>query len=240
MREFIIDNKPCPYLQGLTAKTRYILETNATTDQCQEYIEHGWRRFGKLFFTPICEGCQACLSMRINVKDFKPSRSHKRTIKANQKTKTVIARPSVSHEHLKLYDRYHADMKGRRGWENDSISAEEYFSSFVDGYNQFGYEFRYEVDEKLIGVALVDILHDGLSAIYCYYDPDYRHLSLGTYSILKQIEIANRINLDYIYLGYWVEDNASLTYKSRYHPHEILTGGFSRKESAIWSPVKKA
>jgi len=125
-------------------------------------------------------------------------------------------------------------MNDKRGWNTDSISSADYYNSFVDGYGSFGYEFLYIRDKKLIGVALVDILPNAMSSIYCYYDHNYEDYSIGTYSILKQIEYAKTLGIEYLYLGYWVEENRSLTYKSRYKPHEILIEGFEFGEETVW------
>ena len=205
-----------------------------TTAQCQSLIDHGWRRFGKLFFRPVCQGCNECKNMRIVLDEFNFSKSQKRVLSKNKNTKVIVRQPTLTQDHVTLYDRYHTYMKDKKGWENDPISSQDYYHSFVDGHGEFGLEFLFIVDGVLAGIALVDVLEDGLSSIYCYYDHYFSDLSIGTFSILKQIEYAKKMNLEYIYLGYWVKENDSLSYKSKYTPYEILVSGFELEEAPIW------
>ena len=232
--EFVIDDKPCPYLKGKVAKTKYHLINNCGEKECKSYVEHGWRRFGKLFFTPICDGCDECKSMRIDVRSFQMSRTMKRILKKNADTRVIIRRPTLTSDHLNLYEKYHNRMNEKKAWNTEGISSSDYYNSFVDGYGTFGYEFLYIRDNKLIGVALVDILPNAMSSIYCFYDHDYEKYSIGTFSVLKQIEYAKKMEIDYLYLGYWVEENNSLSYKSKFKPHEILIEGFSFGEETVW------
>jgi len=234
MMEFVSDNKKCPYLEGKRATTKYHMIDNCSALMCKDYIMHGWRRFGKLFFTPECDGCKECKSMRIDVDTFVLNRSMRRTIRKNSETKIILRHPTISKEHLELYDKYHNHMKDKRGWDNEKISPDDYYSSFVLGHGDFGYELLYIIDEKLVGVALVDILPGVVSSIYCYYDHDYKEYSLGTFSILKQIEYAKLLGIKYLYLGYWVKENQSLSYKSRFKPYQILIDGFEFRRESVW------
>jgi len=115
------------------------------------------------------------------------------------------------------------------------MDEEKYNKMFVEGAGEFGYEIRYFRDAKLIGVDYVDILIDGISSIYFFCDPDYAHLSLGTYSLLVQLDIAKQLGLKQIYLGYIVRENQSLLYKLKYKPHEILQGRPQNEEEAVWN-----
>jgi leucyl-tRNA---protein transferase len=234
MTEFVVDNKPCPYLDNKMANTQYKMIPYCSKEQCQSFIDHGWRRFGKLFFRPQCVGCDECKSMRIRLNAFRFSKSQKRVLKKNSETKVIICKPTLSQEHLNMYDRYHAYMRDKKGWETESINSQDYYHSFVDGHHDYGLEFLYVIGGELAGVALVDHLEDGLSSIYCYYDHKYREYSIGTFSILKQIEYAKKMELAYIYLGYWVKENESLSYKSKYAPYEILDGSFEIEEETRW------
>ncbi len=120
------------------------------------------------------------------------------------------------------------------GWNHRNISQREYFENFVDGAHEFGKEILYFRDDRLVGVDLIDILDDGISAIYFFYDPDYARLSLGTYSLLYQIRLARILELPYIYLGYWVDGCKAFAYKSRFAPEEILDGFPQIDEPAMW------
>ena len=125
-------------------------------------------------------------------------------------------------------------MHDKRGWDKQAINIKNYYISFVNGYNDYGYEVLYFDEEKLIAVDLIDILPNGISSIYFYYDPDYSHLSLGKYSMLKQISYAKSHHLEWIYMGYYVEACQSLAYKSNYKPHFILEGHPNEISEPTW------
>lgn len=226
-------DKSCPYIDGNKSTTKHYIDfVDAQT--YQELLLRGWRRFGRHFFIPSCDQCSECVSVRVVVEQFELSRSFKRIIKANKDTKLAIRKPIVTEEHLTLYSKYHHFRSETRGWDEDDSDVMDYHSAFVDGANDYGYEFAYYVGNKLVAVALVDVLPMGVSAVYCYYDPDFAHLSLGTYSILKQIEIAKKMGISHLYLGYNVAQNSSLSYKSRFRPFEVLKGRPTINEEAIW------
>ena len=115
-------------------------------------------------------------------------------------------------------------MKEKKNWDYNETNPQNYYGSFVDGYNDFGYEVLYFDGDKLIGVDLVDFLEDGISSIYFYYDPDYSKYSLGKLSLLMQIKFAKEMKKDWIYLGYYVKDCSSLSYKADYNPFLTLQG----------------
>ena len=115
-------------------------------------------------------------------------------------------------------------MKDKKEWEYTEVTPQSYHSSFVNGHNEFGYEILYYDEGKLIGVDLVDILEDGISSIYFYYDTEYMNLSLGKLSLYKQILYAKEAKLKWIYLGYYVKDCPSLSYKAHYKPYLTLQG----------------
>jgi arginine-tRNA-protein transferase len=152
----------------------------------------------------------------------------------NKDTKIIIRKPSVSMEHLNLYEKYHRYMQKKKEWDYYPVNADSYYDLYAKGYSTFGREIIYIRDSKLVGVDLVDFLDDGLSAIYFYYDPDYNKFSLGNFSIYKQIELAKERNLKWIYLGYYVKDCDSLNYKINFSPNEILQNNPELGEAAIW------
>jgi len=199
-------------------------------------IDRGWRRFGKYFFHPICQGCNACKSLRIHVNDFRPTKSQRKAIKRNQETQIVIQRPKLSREHIALYNRYHAWKSQKDDWKHRTISQKEYFENFVDGAHDFGREICYYRDGILVGVDLIDIVHDGISAIYFYYHPDYARLSLGTYSLLFQIMLAQQMRLSFVYLGYWVDGCQAFDYKTNFTPLDILDGFPTLSNRPEWMP----
>ncbi|MFA5455786.1 MAG: arginyltransferase [Sulfurimonas sp.] len=233
LKEFRVNDK-CSYLAKRNQTTHYKVIEECSAAHCQELIERGYRRFGKMFFRPICASCDECKSIKIDVKNFEFSSSQRRVIKKAAKIKSYIQKPSISKLHLELFEKYHLFMKEKKGWDYTPSTPQGYYSSFVDGHNDFGYEVLYYLEEKLIGVDLIDILEDGVSSIYFYYDPDYEQYSLGKLSLYNQIIFAKKSQKKWIYLGYYVKDCPSLSYKSHYKPYITLDGKPDIYEEPKW------
>lgn len=233
LKEFALEDK-CSYLDGKKQTTHYKLIENCDASSCQELIERGYRRFGKMYFRPICADCQECQSIKIDVNNFKFSKSARRVLKKAAHIKTYIQQPTLTQEHLLLFEKYHTYMHHKKSWDKNETTAEHYYNSFVAGHNDFGYEVLYFDADKLIGVDLIDILKDGVSSIYFYYDPDYAHLSLGRLSLYNQIKFAAKTNKQWIYLGYYVQECPSLSYKSDYKPYLTLQGRPHEYEKYSW------
>jgi len=229
----------CSYIKDAQQTTHYKIIDNCSSEHCEELINRGWRRFGAMFFRPICPTCDKCESFKIDVNNFKFSKSQRRILRKNSETKIYLNKPEVTKEHLALFEKYHLHMKGKRGWAHEVTDAKHYYASFVHGHGDFGYEILYYIEDKLVGVDLVDILPDGISSIYFYYDPDYEKNSLGTYSMLQQIHLAKQNDLAWIYMGYYVQGCQSLEYKSRYTPYKVLQGRPSQTQKAQWNQADK-
>ena len=236
--EFVENNKQCSYFDNEISDIRYKFMQSCSESEYQGMLEHGWRRFGKMHFVPECAACTKCISMRIDVKKYVFSKSEKRVINKNKDTKVYIQTPSLSIEHLALYDKYHEFMHHKKNWNYTPIEPMEYQRSYVQGKSTYAKEILYCVEDKLVGVALSDILTTSISSIYCFYDHDYAHLSLGKYSILAQIKIAKEMNVENIYLGYWIEDHFSMGYKKAYTPFEILKNRVPLNQKTIWEPYE--
>jgi len=204
-------------------------------------IKRGWRRFGNYYFHPICNGCSECKSVRIDVENFKLTKSLRRIIKRNKNIDIFIQSPTITSEHLNLYHKYHYFKHHKDGWRGKNISAREYFENFVEGAHQFGKEVLFYDKDRLIGVDLIDILDDGISAIYFFYDPypPYDKLSLGIFSLLVQIKLAKMYNKKWIYLGYWVDGCKAFKYKERFEPMEILEDFPPLDKEPNWKEWKK-
>ena len=233
LKEFLTNDK-CSYLDDKEQTTHYKVIDNCSSIQCQGLIERGYRRFGKMYFRPTCAACDECKSIKIDVDNFEFSKSQRRVMKKASDIKSYIQRPSLSKTHLELFEKYHLYMKDKKGWEHSPTSAQGYYASFVDAHNDFGYEILYYDEDKLIGVDLIDILNDGISSIYFYYDPDYNNYSLGKLSLYNQIMYAKNSNRKWIYLGYYVEGCPSLSYKSHYKPYLTLDGKPTLEEEFKW------
>ncbi len=228
----------CSYLKNKKVRMHYKYVTKANMTFNSAVIQRGWRRFGNYYFYPICKDCNECKSLRIDVKKFKPSKSQKKAIKKNKDTHIIVQKPSVDPQYIKLYNKYHQWKDKKDGWNSKNISFSEYYENFVEGAHDFAKEVLYIRDNKLIAVDLIDILEDGISAIYFYYDPDYAKYSLGIYSLIKQIEFAKILNKDYIYLGYWVDGCKAFAYKTNFKGLELLDGFPDLLEKANWIEFK--
>lgn len=235
LREFQGDEETCVYLPAQRARMRYRYIEGCPAPLYQQMLEQGWRRFGRMFFRPACALCQECRSLRVAVAEFQPSRSMRRNLRENRDLEVRVSRPAMSSEHLGLYRRYHRDMAQRRGWEDRGIDPLDYYRTFIEGYEGFGYELQVRLQRRLVAVALFDQVPEGLSAVYCFYDPRCRRRGLGVFAILQQVERARRLGLPWVYLGYFVAGNASMAYKARYRPHEMLD---ERRDGGIprWRP----
>ena len=229
----------CSYLDNEKQKTHYKIIQNCSLADCESLIERGWRRFGHMFFRPVCSECTACESFKIDVKNYEFSKSERRVLRKNIETKIVIQRPQLSSTHLELFEKYHSHMRDKRDWKHEKTDPKHYYASFVFGHEEFGYEVLYFIEDKLVGVDLIDILPNGISSIYFYYDPDFEKHSLGTFSMLKQIQKAKESDLAWIYLGYYVKGCQSLEYKNRYKPYHVLEGRPDDSDEPSWSLSKK-
>ena len=235
--DFCMLDYDCSYLPEQKTRMYYRYIQHASKELVSALIKRGWRRFGCYFFHPICAKCNECKSLRIDVENFKLSKSQKRVIKKNRNTYMYIKKPEITKEHLDLYDNYHKYKSKISDWKYTPINPQHYYENFVYGSYDYGKEVLYFIDDKLVGVDLIDIIDDGISSIYFYYDPNYSKFSLGIYSLLMQIEIAKRLRLKWIYLGYWVDGCKSFAYKMSFKPMQILDGFPALSQEPKWREV---
>ncbi len=234
--DFSMIDYDCAYLPDKKVRMNYKYVQNASKAFSTAVISRGWRRFGKYYFHPVCNGCNECKSIRIDVNNYHYTKSQKKSISRNKNTQIIVQEPTLTKPHLELYNKYHEFKSKKDAWNHRNITQREYHENFVDGANDFGKEILYIIDDKLVGVDLVDILDDGISSIYFFYDPDYARLSLGTYSLIYQIKLAEILELPWIYLGYWVDGCKAFAYKPNFQPQEILDGFPHVSEMPKWQP----
>jgi len=190
----------------------------------------GFRRSQNIAYRPACENCQACISVRVRVDDFKWTKSFKRVWKSAADLIGARLPPSPSAEQYDLFREYLQARHEDGGMTEMSILdyammiEDTHVETMVVEYRKRGPDtFLTGAGEgPLLGVALSDQLSDGLSMVYSFYDPAFSGTPLGTYMILDHIERARKLSLPYIYLGYWVEGSAKMAYKARFRPQEHL------------------
>lgn len=228
---------PCSYLPGQSSRMIYRLAYRLTETRYEQLLSRGWRRFGRTLFRPACAACAECRSIRVSIAEFSPSRSQRRLLAKSPSYSVTVRRPSVSAEHLSLYNRYHLDMHHRRQWPFREITSEQYADSFLDGQFSFAREFQYRLDGKLVGLGLVDITKSVMSSIYFYHDPALRDQAIGTCSVLKELEDGRQNGRQWLYMGYYIRDCGSMNYKNRFSPHQFLRDSVSDQDVPEWYNV---
>ncbi|MBK8013589.1 MAG: arginyltransferase [Deltaproteobacteria bacterium] len=232
--------RACSYLPLERASLEYRLMLGLTPDDLDRLLERGWRRFGPAYFRPACSPCVQCVSLRIDVEAFAPSRTQKRVWKQAQRFRVRAGRPTVDPARLALYRRWHDARSVSRGWEPDVIQAEEYFHQFAFPHPCVRELALYDATapnpeaERLIAVAVMDETPSALSAIYTFHDPEYARFSLGTAMILLQRSLAAAAQKRWLYLGYRVLGCPSSEYKKSFRPHQLLMGRPDMGETPQW------
>lgn len=226
----------CSYLPWETSSLEYRLIFAIDVEDYAAMAERGWRRHGVHFFRPHCPRCVKCRSLRVDVERFRPSKSQRRNRKRNADVEVEVGGPEVTDEHVRLFNAYHTDMTARRGWTENRTTPDDYFQSFLAGDWTFDAEIRYRIDGRLVGVGLIDLLPDALSSVYFYHHPDWRPNGPGTFSLLEEIAFAKRTNRSHVYLGYWIAECPSMTYKANFGPHELLLRYPADDEEPEWCP----
>lgn len=221
----------CPYLPGQIARLPLRLPIHPLPAQAlSERLREGDRRQGILLYRPSCPGCQACQAIRLDVWEFHPNRTQRRILRRGDGFLQMrLAHPQVSTDRVRLYNRHKIY---RRLLNSDGVIDRELYEEFLVDTCTETFELSYWMGKQLVAVAITDRAADALSAVYCYYEPTLHKLSLGTYSILKQLELCRQWNLRYLYLGLYVEGCRSMAYKARFVPHERLINGTWRKFTA--------
>ncbi|CAA0118918.1 Aspartate/glutamate leucyltransferase [Halioglobus japonicus] len=209
----------CSYLEDQEATTLFVDPRQPVDQKLYSKLSVlGFRRSGNHIYRPHCAQCNACVPARIPVATFEPRRGQRRIWQRNQDLRMVCTDDITDDEAFDLYHRYislrHAD--------GDMYPPErEQYEAFLNSVWGCTSYFRFYDQGKLIAVAVVDKLEDGLSAIYTFFDPDASKRGLGVYAILWQVEQARIMGLDYLYLGYWIRECQKMSYKSEYRPLEV-------------------
>ena len=224
---FITAPSPCPYLTGRVERKVFThLVGHDARSLNTQLSQGGFRRSQNIAYRPACDGCSACVSVRVPVNTFEMTRGFRRTLKANADLDASVVKSQATSEHYSLFRSY-IDSRHSDGGMADMTVLD--FSAMVDDNfvdsRLVEYRARDIIDPngRLVGAVLIDILGDGISMIYSFYDPEEAKRSLGTYMILDNIARVRRLGLPYLYLGYWVRGSHKMDYKCRFLPQERLT-----------------
>ncbi len=218
----------CSYLPGRQASTLFV--DPYAMESMQHYgqlLGQGFRRSGKLVYRPHCGECHACVAVRVPVNQFNARRGQKRILNRNQDIIVTETEPRFSDEHFSLYCAYQNARHPNGGMDHGDPNAYEDFLVNSQTNTRF-FEMRQQQASgsgALLAVAVTDIVENGLSAVYTYFDPTEVRRGLGVFAVLWQIQHAARLNLPYVYLGYWIKDCQKMSYKQDFRPLEGFQGG---------------
>jgi arginine-tRNA-protein transferase len=260
---------PCSYLPELQARSQVATPAFLiNTPVYSALVQHGFRRSGTHTYRPHCDGCRACVPLRVVAQDFSSSRSQRRAWKQHAQLETSLHPLQDSAEHYDLYQRYQRARHEDGGMDNDDRESYQGFllqshvdtllvefrepfdpadgttshstdettsqstrlskdNSQVAGYKPASGQVAGCQDRQgvLRMVSVIDLLSDGLSAVYTFYEPDLPGASFGVYNVLWQIELCRKLGLEYVYLGYWIAHSRKMAYKTRYQPAQGLQDG---------------
>ena len=231
---YVTAPQPCPYLDGrMERKLFTALQGEAAAKLNDSLSKQGFRRSQNVLYRPSCANCSACLSARIKVADFTPTRSQRRVSKRN---KTLLRRATSPWATEEQYDLFRTYLDGRHATGGMADMDMFEFAAMVEETPIRTRLIEYRTiapQNRLTAVCLTDVLDDGLSMVYSFFDPDKDKDSLGTHIILDHIEIALGLGLPYVYLGYWVPGSAKMDYKAKFKGVEVY-------QNRTWAPIGAA
>ncbi|MFP5410745.1 MAG: arginyltransferase [Gammaproteobacteria bacterium] len=216
----------CSYLPGRRARSQVATPTHLIDAEAYgALIRAGFRRSGQFTYRPHCEQCHACVPVRVEVAGFAPNRTQRRVLKRNGHLDARFLPLDFREEHYQLYRSYLGSRHAGGGMDRD---GPDQYTQFLLSSNVDSALVEFRDGGQLVMVAVVDQIDDGLSAVYTFFDPARERDSLGVYGVLWQIELAKRLELPYLYLGYWIAESRKMAYKQQYAPLQGLVDGHWR------------
>jgi leucyl-tRNA---protein transferase len=238
---FLTSPSACPYLPGKFERKVFTHLVGERAPEVNDLLTHGgFRRSQSIAYRPACDACRACISVRVLVDEFRPTKTFRRVDRLNR---DLIGSERISSPTAEQYSLFRAYLDARHAsggmvdmtvLDYSMMVEDSHVNTKLIEYRARGIDsgITDRGDGPLLAVALTDVLSDGLSMVYSYYDPDQRTRSLGTFIILDHLERAKRLGLPYVYLGYWVEGSPKMDYKRRFLPQERLApDGWTRVDT---------
>ncbi|MBD8065008.1 arginyltransferase [Devosia sp. PTR5] len=223
---FLTAAMPCPYLEGRMERKLFTHLSGRRASALHHLLsDNGFRRSQNLIYRPACEGCAACQSVRIVAGQFETNKRFRRVLRNNADLSSEVRPTEATEEQFELFKRYLDARHVGGGMTQMDFHDYEYMvedtpvqSTLVE------YRLREHPEQPLVAVALTDVMPDGLSMVYSFYDPQMSQRSLGTFLILDHIAQVRQAQLDYVYLGYWVKDSPKMAYKAQFQPLQVQRG----------------
>jgi leucyl-tRNA---protein transferase len=223
IRFYLTAAQPCPYLEGRRERKVFAALDGKDAIELNDSLTHaGFRRSQNIAYRPACDMCAACVSVRVPAATFKLTRRWKRVTGANTDLVAQLMPAQASYEQYALLQKYLKMRHLNAGMSDMSIFD---YSTMVEETSVRTHVVEYRIGNDkgaLVGCALVDILADGLSLVYAYFDPEFEDRSIGSFIILDHIRQAKEVGLAYLYLGYWIKGSVKMDYKVNFRPIEAL------------------
>jgi len=219
---YVTAPQPCPYLDGKVERKLFTALFGDDAKALNNSLSHqGFRRSQNVLYRPTCPNCNACMSARVKVNEFTPSKSQKRVLKRNEGLRREVKAPWATDEHYLLFQKY----LGNRHANGGMADMDEFeFGAMIEETPVQSRIVEYYDGETLVAACLIDVLSDGLSLVYSFFNTDMARNSLGTYIVLDHIQMCKEAGLPYVYLGFWVPGSQKMAYKAKFHPLEVFRG----------------